>query len=70
MLLDVLLPGCKDRPEPYLAAHHILVGLGGTLQRKHFSHGPHACEQAEGKCILRIDGGTGRPTQRSIDAPI
>lgn len=47
-----LVPGCKNYTKPGLAAHHLFVGLGGTLQREDFSHGPHAGEHAEGERIL------------------
>lgn len=43
---------CENYSKPRLAAHHVFVGLGCTLQREDFRHGPYAGEHAEGERIL------------------
>src|SRR5712692_6914210 len=56
-----LAPGCEHSSKPCLAAHHLFVAFCHALQRKYFSHSPHASEDAEGERILRIDGVAGGP---------
>src|SRR5689334_15318402 len=53
----------EHRAKSRLAAHHVVISLRRTLQRKDFIHRPHAALSAECERILRIDGAAGRPAQ-------
>ena len=62
-LESVLAVDFENDSKPRLAAHHVFVGLGRAFQWEDFRHRPNACEHAEGKGILRIDGRAGRPSE-------
>ena len=47
MAFDCAIAHGEHRAEARLAAHHVLVDFGRTLERKDLAHRPHAGEQAE-----------------------
>ena len=49
---ESLLLGRQNHPESRTAAHHPLIGLACSLERKDFIHGSHARELAEPKRVL------------------
>ena len=51
----------EDGTEPRMAAQHAVVGFGDALEREDFVFRTNAGKHAEGKCILRIDGGARIP---------
>src|SRR6266480_8158896 len=46
----------ENDAETRFAAHHSLVRLGGSLQRKNVVHGMYVRRRTKFECILRIDG--------------
>lgn len=56
----------ENDAETRFAAHHSLVRLGGSFQRKNFVHGMDVRQRTKFECILRIDGRSRVP---SFDGP-
>src|SRR6266480_2728948 len=66
----LLLPfHAENDAEARFTAHHPLVSLGGSFQRKHFVHRMHTARRAEAQRILRVNRCAGIPAlDRSLTA--